>query len=225
MKSLLNTVSCLVILPTIALAGGTSEDSEPKLDLDRVITGEFTYSLLGLGTAQDQGASPEGAVNAELFWGTLSGIGIGVGGTLLGFAIAAPICSGITTGAGDPLSGLFANIICMGIGGTIGYVIGVPVGTTVGVNITGELSGVKGNLPLSILGAIGGEGVGVVVSIPVSQVPLVNLLMSTVGIPFLSSAGATLGYNLDAQMVQETENSVGLSRLANQSYLKEDHHE
>lgn len=134
---------------------------------------------------------PESAVPLELVAGTVGGAGFGLAGAYL----AAAACLAQAEG--------WEGFACIGFA-VLGYLIGVPVGSTVGVNIAGLLFGVHGNVLLSALGAIGGEVaaigfaaliVGVADGLPES----VNIAMFLAVIPFASSAGATLGFNVGAR--------------------------
>jgi hypothetical protein len=138
--------------------------------------------------------SPQSAVPAELIAGTVGGAALGVAGAL----ILSHACLAQAVG--------WEALACIGAV-ALGYVIGVPIGSTVGVNVAGSLSGVQGNVLLSALGAIGGEFVGLGFSIIFS--PLfedsgsTGVFAALVVIPFLSSVGATVGYNVAAQMTPE----------------------
>jgi hypothetical protein len=131
------------------------------------------------------------AIPAELIAGTVGGAAFGVGGG----AIMLFSCLAEAEG--------FGALACIGAA-VIGYALGVPVGATLGVNVAGSLSGVQGNLLLSALGAVGGEALGLGITALVAQgagglpEPLGWTMFLGV-IPFLSSAGATWGYNVGAQ--------------------------
>lgn len=148
---------------------------------------------LSASTAQAQEAGPQSAVPAELIAGTVGGAALGAAGAY----ILASTCR--------PDQGL-GTLICLAAAAMIGYVIGVPIGSTMGVNIAGALSGVRGNFLLSVLGAILGEAIGIgIAEVFGEPSESVGVIMALGVIPFLSSAGATLGYNVGAQMAMETQ--------------------
>ena len=168
------------------------------------------FLLLSSLTVEAQGSEssdPHSAVSAELIAGTLAGAASGVAGAYL-FAVS---CVAHAEG--------WAALACFAAA-ALGYIVGVPVGSVVGVNVAGSLSGVRGNFLLSVLGGIGGGAVGLGFAGLLAKVfdglPESASLAIFLGVvPFLSSAGATLGYNVGAQMVAsstEAAHSSGVLR-------------
>ncbi len=155
--------------------------------------------------AQDSDiVDPQSAVPLELIAGTVGGAGFGLAGAYL----ASVACLAQAEG--------WEGLACIGFA-ALGYLIGVPVGSTVGVNIAGLLSGVHGNVLLSALGAIGGEvaaiGFAALIAGAADGLPeSVNIAMFLGVIPFASSAGATLGFNVGAQTAPLPTNEVVLWR-------------
>jgi len=138
----------------------------------------------------------------ELVAGTLGGLAFGAAGGYLLLQSCLAEAEGL-----EALACIFS--------GLLGYAIGLPIGSTIGVNAAGALLGVRGNLILSFLGAIGGELLGT--GVFVLAVSLSGDLPETLGliivfgvVPLLSSAGATLGFNAGARLAEPMETSMEL---------------
>ncbi len=138
--------------------------------------------------------TPGQAVPAELFWGTLGGAAFGVGGFFGAFALCL---ASVSDSSG------WAALGCA-ILGIYGYGLGVPIGTTLGVSWAGARAGVQGSVLLSALGAVLGEvlGLGILIGISNALEGSDELMIPlAVGfVPLMSALGATLGYNLGAQV-------------------------
>ena len=142
-------------------------------------------------------ASPRDAVPAELAAGTLGGAVVG-GGTAY---LAAAICAADADG--------WEALACIAYG-ALGYVVGLPIGTTVGVHIAGAAWGVDGNTLLSVLGAIGGEAGGLLITSGLGALqddpPEAFQVLAFLGLtPLASSAGATWGFNVGATLSRNSE--------------------
>ena len=174
----------------------------------------WLLSAVPMGAAA-QVEEPRDAVAWELLGGTLGGALFGVGGGYL----AAVSCLADAQGLGA--------LACI-VAAMLGYVAGLPVGVTLGVNAVGSLSGVQGNVLLSALGAVLGEAAGLglvaLVSNAMGDLPeAVGWTLILGAVPFLSSVGATLGYNVGARMASPQARtrawpkSQALSALATQT--------
>ncbi len=129
----------------------------------------------------------------EVLGGWLGGIGGGLGGFFLGLFLCLQ-------GMGD--DGGYAALGCIITGGGIGYLAGTSLGATLGVSIVGGINGVEGNVLMSALGGLAGTGGGMLSVAALSGSDLGDNLNGTVfflGLPLLSSVGATFGYNVDAK--------------------------
>ncbi len=76
-------------------------------------------------------------------------------------------------------------------------------GATGGVAGVGARYGVEGNLGFSLMGAIAGEGAGVLTVSTLAGVGLGDPLGGAayvLGVPLVSAVGAALGYNVDAKL-------------------------
>ena len=98
---------------------------------------------------------------------------------------------------------LGSTVLCVGSGGWfsclasagVGFLIGDTLGATFGVVSAGSANRVQGNLPLALLGAVGGGALGILITNGIRPnnlgVPLALLVIPT-------GLGATLGYNVGA---------------------------
>ena len=157
-------------------------------------------ALMAFGAIEEAAAqptSPQEAVPAELMAGALGGALAGAGGAYAAIAVCAADAEG------------WDALACIGYG-VLAYLVGVPVGSTVGVHIAGAAWGVDGNTLLSVLGAVGGEVGGLLITSGLGALqddpPEAFQVFAFLGLtPFASSAGATWGFNVSAKMSRDAE--------------------
>jgi len=144
---------------------------------------------------------PSAFFGYEVLGSWLGAVGGGVGGFLLGFFICM---AGMDTN-----SDAYAGLACLIGGGGIGYLVGTPLGAMSGAAVVGGMNHVRGNLLLSTLGGVAGEGAGVFGIGVLAGVGLDSDLGGVAylaGVPLFSALGATWGYNVGATIVPAAAN-------------------
>ncbi|MCL6643178.1 MAG: hypothetical protein K6T71_07660 [Candidatus Bipolaricaulota bacterium] len=173
--------------------------------------------LYGL-EAQAQPTQSHDAAVLEFVIGSISSLGVGIGGALAGYSIKLPdveACRRRLSCEGKTFCLDFCEFEAFPYA-MWGYVIGVPVGATLGVSLVGYWSGASGNFLLASIGAGIGEAVGIASVLYAS-----NLLQGKVDstqmiwasllvIPAFSSLGATLGFNIGARHYESSSLSWSL---------------
>jgi hypothetical protein len=133
---------------------------------------------------------------SDLFWfETLVGtVGAYVGG--LAGAYSGALIGGCFAASGQDEVGLFSPG-CL-ISALVGGVIGSAIGATTSLALTAGFNGIEGNIFLALVGASGGELIGLMITAYLVP-PTVPTLVSWTIPSMTSSLFATMGFNVGAK--------------------------
>lgn len=98
-----------------------------------------------------------------------------------------------------------APAVEMAIPGFLITLAAVPVASTLAVIAVGSSNGVAGNIPLTILGSLGGMLTSMVITGFTTSIFGPQALISSSILGSLTAFGATVGYNIGAKMRSESE--------------------